>query len=203
MEPLPILLIRSTYDLLPNTTNLKLWGYTGSDLCFCCKSDRVSLRHVLSAYPQSLQKNTWCHNKVLEVVKSTTWDSKPATCYKEPIIQFPKEGECPMRKQEKTYKHTECSSWLENFSGSQDISIISCSHYSNRKVASYFSVVRFKEECHPHRIDCLLGREPGEVEEKTIRETACRLHGKGLKCHVIPIEVGCHRLLGHTVILFH
>ena len=34
MEPLAIsFLLRSTYDLLPNATNLKLWGYTNSDLC--------------------------------------------------------------------------------------------------------------------------------------------------------------------------
>ena len=38
MEPLAIsFLHRSTYDLLPNATNLKLWGYTDSDLCLSCK----------------------------------------------------------------------------------------------------------------------------------------------------------------------
>ena len=37
MEPLAIsFLLRSTYDLLPNAINLKLWGYTDSDLCFSC-----------------------------------------------------------------------------------------------------------------------------------------------------------------------
>ena len=41
MEPLAISFhLRSTYDLLPNATNLKLWGYTNSDLCLR-KSDRV------------------------------------------------------------------------------------------------------------------------------------------------------------------
>ena len=44
MEPLTIsFLLRSTYDLLLNATNLKLWGYTDSDLCFSCKSDRGTL----------------------------------------------------------------------------------------------------------------------------------------------------------------
>ena len=33
MEPLAIsFLLRSTYDLLPNATNLKLWGYTNGDI---------------------------------------------------------------------------------------------------------------------------------------------------------------------------
>ena len=45
---------------------------------------------------------TWRHNKVLEViiVKSTMWDSKPATVTaNEPIIQFHQEGKCYVRKQ--------------------------------------------------------------------------------------------------------
>ena len=59
MEPLTIsFLLRSTYDLLPNATNLKLWGYTDSDQCLSCKSDRGTLRHVLSACPQSLHMVT-------------------------------------------------------------------------------------------------------------------------------------------------
>ena len=38
MEPLAIsFLLRSTYDLLPNATNLKLLGYTNSDLFLSCK----------------------------------------------------------------------------------------------------------------------------------------------------------------------
>ena len=40
--------LRSTYDLLPNVTNLKLWGYTNSDLCLSCKSDRGTLRHDIT-----------------------------------------------------------------------------------------------------------------------------------------------------------
>ena len=59
-EPLVIsFLLHSTYDLLPNATNLKLWGYTNLDLCLSCKSERGTLHHVLSACPQSLQMYTW------------------------------------------------------------------------------------------------------------------------------------------------
>ena len=105
MEPLAIsLLLHSTHDLLPNATNLKLWGYTDSDLWLSCKSDQGTLRHVLSACPQSLQMCTWWHNKVLEVViellkaQCETANQQPITA-KEPIIQFLKEGKCPVRKQ--------------------------------------------------------------------------------------------------------
>ena len=44
-------------------------------------------------------------------------------------------------------------------------------------------MVRLKEGCPPYRINCPLGRKPGGspwAEEKPIRDTACRLHGKGL-----------------------
>ena len=92
------------YDLLPNVTNRKLWRYTDSDQCLSCKSDRGTLRHILSARPQSLQIYTWRHNKVLQVViellraQYETANLQPVTA-KEPIIQFLKEGEYPVRKQ--------------------------------------------------------------------------------------------------------
>ena len=87
------------------------------------------------------------------------------------------------RNKKSQYEATEWSKWLESFSGSQDISTISSLHYLNKNVARHCSVVRFKEKCSPHRIDCPLRRKTGEgtqVEEKPIQDTACQLHGKGL-----------------------
>ena len=55
--------------------------------------------------------------------------------------------------------------------------------FSNRKAVGHCSMVRFKEECPPHRIDCPLGRKLGgstRAEEKPPRDTVCRLRGKGL-----------------------
>ena len=98
MEPLAIsFLLRSIHDLLPNVTNLKLWGDIDSDLCFSCKSHQGTLRHVLSACSQSLEMYTWRHNKVWEVVIEflrIQWEmanQKPVTA-KEPILQFHNEG---------------------------------------------------------------------------------------------------------------
>ena len=51
------------------------------------------------------------------------------------------------------------------------------------KRAGHCSMVRFKEKCPPRRIDCPLGRKPGgstRAEEKPLRDTTCRLRGKGL-----------------------
>ena len=115
MEPLAIsFLLCSTYDLLPNATNLKFYGYTDSDLCLSCKSDRGILHHVLSACLQSLQMYIWWH-KVLEVViellkaQCEKANQQPVTA-KEPIIQFLREGEYPVGKQKKSqYEATEWS----------------------------------------------------------------------------------------------
>ena len=118
-------LLRSTHDLLPNVTNLKLWGYTHSVLCLSCKSDRGSLRHVISACPQSLQMYTWWHNKVLEVVikllraQCETANQQPVTT-KEPIIQFLKEGECLVRKQKKNKKTKKNKNNMKLLNGASD-----------------------------------------------------------------------------------
>ena len=91
---------------------------------------------------------------------------------------------------------------MERFRGSQDIFTIFSSHYSNRKEAGHCSMVRFKEECPPHRIDCPLVRKPGgssRAEEKPIRALRADCV-ENVICHVIPIGVGCRGFLGHSVI---
>ena len=63
-------------------------------------------------------------------------------------------------------------------------------------------MVQFKEDCPPYRIDCPLGKKPGEsacAEEKLIYADCAE---KGWICHVIPIEVGCHSFLGHSFCFF-
>ena len=69
-----------------------------------CKSDRGTLRHLLSACPQSLQMYTWQHKKMLEVIielfrAQCETSNQQSITVKEPIIQFLKEGECPVGKQ--------------------------------------------------------------------------------------------------------
>ena len=66
-------------------------------------------------------------------------------------------------------------------------------------------MIRFKEKCPPHKIDCPLGRKPEEAHERkknryeTLRADCME---KGWICHVIPIEVGCGGFIGHSVISF-
>ena len=209
MEPLAkSFLLHSTYDLLPNATNLKLWGYTNLDVCFSCKSDRGTLRHVLSACPQLFQMYTWRHNKVLHVVidllrtQCETANQQPVTA-KEPIIQFHKEGDCPVRKQKNSNMKllTEASDWKV----SVDLKTSLQFPVHIIQTEKQPDMVRFKEECPPHRIDCPLEKNQEEAHERKknqyeILRADCM--EKGWICHVILTEVGCHSFLGHSVISF-
>ena len=212
MEPLAIsFLLRSTYDLLPNATNLKLWGYTKSDLCLSCKSDRGTLRHVLSACPHSLQMYTWRHNKVLEVIiellraQCETANQQSITA-KEPIIQFLKEGECPVRKEKNPN--------MKLLNGASDWKVS-----ADLKTSLQFPVHIIQTEKRPDIVAWSDSKKSVLLIELTVpweenREEAHErkknhyesLHAdcveKGWICHVIPIEVGCRGFIGHSVISF-
>ena len=111
MEPQVIsFLLHSSYDLLPNATDLRLWGYTNLDLYFSCTSDWDILCHILSTCLQSLQ--------ILEVViellraQCEAANQQPVTA-KESTIQFHKEGKCPVRKP----KNSNMNYWMELVTG--------------------------------------------------------------------------------------
>ena len=161
-------------------TNLKLWGYIDSDLCFSYESDQSTLQYVLSACPQSLQMYTWRHNEV----NGTMWGSKIATSYSQGIYNSVSQGRwMPCEETKIPIWNYWMKLVIESVSGTWDISSISSSLYSYGKSTRHCSVVRFKEEYLSHKIDSPLGRKPeGDVrsEEKLIRDTACRLHRKWL-----------------------
>ena len=132
---------------------------------------------------------TWRHNKLLEVIiellrtQCETANQQSITA-KEPIIQFLKEDECPVRKQKNPNMKllNGASDW--KVSADLKTSLQFPVHIiQTEKRSGHCSMVRFNEECPPHRIDCPLGRKPGgrtRAEEKPLRDTACRLRGKGL-----------------------
>ena len=149
----------------------KNYGDIPIQACAC-----VKVIGVLFACPQLLQMYTWWHNKVLELIiellraQCETANQQSITA-KEPIIQFLKEGECPVRKQKNPMKRLN-GTRLESFSGSQDISTISSSRYSNRKAAGHYSMVRFKKEENRE--------EAHKQKKKPLRDTVCRPHGNEL-----------------------
>ena len=211
MEPLAIsLLLCSTYDL-PNATNLELWEYTNSDLCFSYKSDQGTLCHVLSVCPKTLQMYTWWHNKVLEVViellraKCETANQQPVT-NKEPIIQFHKEDEFSLRKQK--------NSSMKLLNGASDWKVS-----GDLKTSLQFPVHIIQTEKWPDivvwsdskksvpLIELTVPWEENHEEahkwKKNQYKTLCAdCIKKGWIYHVIPIKNGCHGFLGRSVISF-
>ena len=212
MEPLVIpFLLCSTYDLLPNATNLKLWGYTNSDLCLLCKSDWGNLRHVLSACPQSLQMYTWWHNKVLEVIiellraQCETANQQSITA-KEPIIQFLKEGEYPVRKQKNP--NMKILNGASDWKVSADLKTSIQFPVHIIQIEKRTDIVAWSDSKKSVLLIELTvpWEENWEAAHKGKKNCIETLHAdcmkKGWICHVIPIEAACRGFLGYSVISF-
>ena len=142
------------------------------------------------------------HNKVLEVIiellraQCETANQQSITA-KEPIIQFLKEGECPLRKQKNPNLK------LRNGDSDWKVSV-------DLKTSLQFLVYIIQTE---KRLDIVAWSDskksvllieltvPWEEnreeahERKENQYTDCV--EKGWICHVIPIEVGCRGFLGH------
>ena len=127
------------------------------------------------ACPQPLQVYTWRHNKVLEVVRELlrvqceAANQQPVTD-KEPIIQFYKEGECPVRKQ----KHSNMK--LLNGASDWKVSV-------NPKTSLQFPVHIVAWSDSKKSVLLIELTVPGggtQAKEKPIRDILCRLSGKGL-----------------------
>ena len=212
MGPLAIsFLLRSTHDFLPIATNLKLSGYTKSDLCLSCKSDRDTLRYVLSSCPQSLQLYTWRHIKVLEVIKEllgAQWETanQQSITAKEHTIQFLKKSECPVRKQKNPN--------MKLLNGASDWKV-SADHKTSLQSPVHIIQTEKRldiEAWSDSKKSVLLieltvpweeNREEEHERKKNRYETLrANFVEKGWICHVIPIEVGCRGFIGHSVISF-
>ena len=184
---------------------------TNSNLCLSCKSDRGTLRHVLSACPRTLQMYTWRHNKVLEVIiellrAQCETENQQSITAKEPIIQFLKEGECPVRKQKIPN--------MKLLNGASDWKVS-----ADLKTSLKFPVHIIQTEKRPDivawsdskksvflielNVPWKENREEAHEWKKNRHETLrANCVEKGWIYHVIPIEVGCRRFLGHSVISF-
>ena len=125
---------------------------------------------------------------------------------KEPIIQFLKEGECPVRKQKNPN--------MMLLKGASDWKVS-----ADLKTSLQFSVHIIQTEKRPDIVpwsyskkSILLivltvpweeNREEAHKRKKKQYETLrANCVEKAWICFVIPIEVGCHGFLGHSVILF-
>ena len=213
MEPLALsFLLRGTYDLLPTPTNQKQWGLSQDDSCAVCKSERGTLRHVLSACRKSLQMYTWRHNRVLAILEEVTaaqcdsankQDNPDDTAR----LDFLKEGEAPT-------PHTRRPPGQKLLGGARDWKVV-----ADLKEALQFPhhIVQTRERPDivvwsdtakrvllveltvPWEENMLEAYERKKTKYETLRSEC---EEKGWSCHVLPIEVGCRGFVGHTTISF-
>ena len=134
-----------------------------------------------------------------------TANQQPVTV-KEPIIQFLKEGECPVRKQK--YPNMKLLNVASDWKVSADLKtslqfsvhIIQTEKrldivvWSNSKKS-----VLFIELTVPWEENQEEAHEQKKNQYETLRADCME---KGWICHEIPIEAGCHGFLGHSVISF-
>ena len=125
---------------------------------------------------------------------------------KEPIIQFLKEGECPVRKQKNPN--------MKLLNGASD-----CKVSADLKTFLQFRVHIIQTEKRPDIVAWCDSKKsvllieltvPWEENREKVHERKKNLYEtlradcveKGWICHVIPIEVGCSGFIGHSVISF-
>ena len=144
---------------------------------------------------------------IIELLKAQceTANQQPITA-KEPIIQFLKEGECPVRKQ----KNPD----MKLLNGASDWKVS-----ADLKTSHQFPVHIIQTEKRPDivawsdskktvlliefTVPCEENREEAHEQKKNQYETLrADCMEKGWICYVIPIEVGCRGFQGHSVISF-
>jgi len=67
-------LLNSVYDQLPSPVNLVRWKLTTSDQCAECSS-RGTLKHILCGCAKGLRRYTWRHNQVLRCLEKICVDA--------------------------------------------------------------------------------------------------------------------------------
>ena len=203
-------LLRSTYDLLPNATNLKLWGYTDTDVCKSCNGTRGTLHHVLSGCPKSLPMYTWRHNEALKVVaelivkRCEAVNQQPLTA-QENNIRFHKEGEIPRAKSRKV-KTSKLLNGARDWLVASDIT-------TRLKFPAHIAQTNQRPDiviwsnCKKHVLLVEL-TVPWEenieavYEAKKDRYETLRsdCEDGGWTCNVLPIEIGCRGFMARSTI---
>ena len=154
---------------------------------------------------------TWRHNKVLEVIiellrAQCETANQQSIIAKEPIIQFLKEGECPVRKQKNPNMKllNGVSDW--KVSANLETSLQFPVHIIPTE--KWLDIVAWSDSKKSVLLIELTvpweeNREEAHEWKKNLYETLrADCVEKGWICHVIPIEVGCRGFIGHSVISF-
>ena len=216
MEPLRLsFALRSTYDLLPTATNLKLWGLTTDDKCTICKTHRATLAHTLSACTGSLQRYTWRHNQVLEPIARRTEDLSQVLEEKgqspHEDMMFVREGAEPSTIKKQKEKQVRMSKLLAEYEDWQMVTDLGGMMSFPQHIAITNlrpDIVAWSDQGKEVLLVELTvpWEENMEVahERKMAKYDPLRMdiERKGWKCRVLPIEMGCRGYASRALIAY-
>ena len=218
MEPLRLsFALRSTYDLLPTATNLKLWGLTTDDTCAICKTHRATLAHTLSACAGSLQRYTWRHNQVLEPIAHRTEEQCLSQALEEKgqapheDMMFVREGAEPSTIKKQKEKQVRKSKLLAEYEDWQMVTDLG----GMMSFPQHIAITNLRPDIvvwSDQGKEVLLveltvpWEENMEVahERKMAKYDPLRMdiERKGWKCRVLPIEMGCRGYASRALIAY-
>ena len=218
MEPLRLsFALRSTYDLLPTATNLKLWGLTTDDTCAICKTHRATLAHTLSACAGSLQRYTWRHNQVLEPIARRTEEQCLSQALEEKEqaphedMMFVREGAEPSTIKKQKEKQVRKSKLLAEYEDWQMVTDLG----GMMSFPQHIAITNLRPDIvvwSDQGKEVLLveltvpWEENMEVahERKMAKYDPLRMdiERKGWKCRVLPIEMGCRGYASRALIAY-
>ena len=218
MEPLRLsFALRSTYDLLPTATNLKLWGLTTDDTCAICKTHRATLAHTLSACAGSLQRYTWRHNQVLEPIARRTEEQCLSQALEEKEqaphedMMFVREGAEPSTIKKQKEKQVRRSKLLAEHEDWQMVTDLG----GMMSFPQHIAITNLRPDIvvwSDQGKEVLLveltvpWEENMEVahERKMAKYDPLRMdiERKGWKCRVLPIEMGCRGYASRALIAY-
>ena len=218
MEPLRLsFALRSTYDLLPTATNLKLWGLTTDDKCTICKTHRATLAHTLSACTGSLQRYTWRHNQVLEPIARRTEEQCLSQALEEKgqapheDMMFVREGAEPSTIKKQKEKQVRKSKLLAEYEDWQMVTDLGGMMSFPQHIAITNlrpDIVAWSDQGKEVLLVELTvpWEENMEVahERKMAKYDPLRMdiERKGWKCRVLPIEMGCRGYASRALIAY-
>ena len=218
MEPLRLsFALRSTYDLLPTATNLKLWGLTNDDTCTICKTHRATLAHTLSACTGSLQKYTWRHNQVLEPIARKTeeqclshaLDEKDEATVED--MAFVREGAEPYTIKKQKERQVKRSRLLANHGDWQMVTDLGGMMAFPQHIvitnlrpdivvwSDQGKEVLLVELTVPWEENMEVAHERKMTKYDTLR---MEIEMKGWRCKVLPVEMGCRGYASRALIAY-
>ena len=204
-------LIRSVYDQLPSSSNLRRWKLKDDDSCMLCGQSET-LIHVLSCCSFSLShgRYTWRHNqvlrKLLDFVKEACKKAKTRGIQQKRKIYFLREGNLKFHRFRSTRDFECVMGAADDWSVSADLdgerkfpeAVRSSGLKPDIIVYSGLAKTMFLIELS---VPWESNMESSNIfKEERYRDLACDLNAKGFRTEIFAVEVGVRGLVSSSML---